>query len=268
MLLKSNVTDEAKQIIQQKLIDTARNNNVRILFAAESGSRAWGFPSTNSDYDVRFVYARSKNEYLSVKQYRDVIETDIIDDISLGVPLDLNGWDIRKALQLAVKSNAVLIEWLQSPIKYSADSGVITDLLKFTKEISDIETIKDHYYKVAMNAWQQIQENADEVKVKLYCYALRPALTLQWVRQFNDVPPMDMKSLCDKLIKDDDLYREISDLITLKSTAQENDLIMHYSLIDSFIELALNNQTDGCKEKTGEEKILQADKFFRKIIEC
>lgn len=75
---KSNVTAEAKMIIKQKLIDIAKNNNVRILFAVESRSRAWGFPSTNSDYDVRFVYARSKDEYLSVQQYRDVIETDIL----------------------------------------------------------------------------------------------------------------------------------------------------------------------------------------------
>jgi len=107
MLLESTITDKAKHIIQQKLIDVAKNHNVRILFAVESGSRAWGFPSTNSDYDVRFVYARQKDDYLSVKQYRDVIETDIGNESLLGVPLDLNGWDIRKALQPWITSGGL-----------------------------------------------------------------------------------------------------------------------------------------------------------------
>lgn len=268
MLLESTVTDEAKRIIQQKLIETAENNNIRILFAVESGSRAWGFPSTNSDYDVRFVYVRSRDEYLSVKQYRDVIETDIVDEISLGVPLDLNGWDIRKALHLAVKSNAVLIEWLQSSIQYSANIDVVSDLLKFVRDITDIESIKDHYYKITVNVWKQIEENADEVKVKLYCYALRPALALKWVYQFNSVPPMDIKSLCEKLINDTGLYKEISDLIILKAKAKEADLIPHSRLIDSFIESILSMHSGGFKETITDEKIIKADILFRKIIGC
>jgi predicted nucleotidyltransferase len=268
MLHESNVSNTAQQIIQQKLRDIGKNNNVRILFAVESGSRAWGFPSINSDYDVRFVYARSKDEYLSVKQYRDVIETDITDEPSLGAPLDLNGWDIRKALQLAIKSNATLIEWLQSPIRYYADVNVMNDVLKLTQEISNLEIIKDHYYAIARNAWEQIEKDT-EVKVKLYCYALRPALALQWISQCNDMPPMDMKSLCAGLIKNADFSQEISDLIVRKSTAQESDLISHYPLIDCFIKSILEQQKDRFKEKTvHEENILKADIFFRKIIGC
>ena len=134
MIPKSSVADEAKFYIQKKLMETAQKNNIRILFAVESGSRAWGFPSINSDYDVRFVYVRNREDYLSVKPHRDVIEMDLLDDSFLGLPLDLNGWDVRKALQLAVKSNAVLIEWLQSPIKYITDDEMVTDLFNVSSK--------------------------------------------------------------------------------------------------------------------------------------
>lgn len=266
MLHESNVSDTARHIIQHKLSDIAKHHNVRIVFAVESGSRAWGFPSTNSDYDVRFVYVRAKDDYLSVKQYRDVIETDITDDPSLGAPLDLNGWDIRKALQLAVKSNATLIEWLKSPIRYIADATVMHDVLTLTQDISNLEIIKDHYYAIARNAWEQI-EKGTAVKVKLYCYALRPALALQWISQSNNLPPMDMKSLCAGLKKDANLSQEIIDLIIRKSTAQESDLITHYPLIDAFITKVLHQQNDRFKEKRIEEEhFLKADQLFRKII--
>lgn len=266
MVFESTITDEAKKIIRQKLIDTAKNNNVIILLAVESGSRAWGFPSTNSDYDVRFIYARTEDEYLSVKPRRDVIETDIVDENALGVPLDLNGWDVRKALQLAVKSNAVLIEWLQSPIKYSANVEAISDVLKFVTEITNLQLINKHYYKIMINTWKQIEENANEVKVKHYCYALRPALASQWIRQFGTIPPMDMKSLCDGLIKDTKLYEEVCTLITLKATAKESDIIPRNFIIDSFIKSILSTQPDAFKEAISDETFVIADKLFRKII--
>lgn len=116
MIITPLISHEAKLHIQNKLQQVAKEQDVQILLAVESGSRAWGFPSKDSDYDVRFIYARKKNTYLSVKNYRDVIEVPVLYDDVLGVPFDLNGWDIRKALQLALKSNPVLIEWLVSPV--------------------------------------------------------------------------------------------------------------------------------------------------------
>ena len=46
-----------KDLIIQKLKEIEQTENIRILHAVESGSRAWGFPSPDSDYDVRFIYA-------------------------------------------------------------------------------------------------------------------------------------------------------------------------------------------------------------------
>src|ERR1041385_3431013 len=106
-----------KEIIDLKLKDLESENNVNILLAAESGSRAWGFPSPDSDYDARFIYVHPKDYYLSIDDQRDVIELPV-DEV-----LDINGWDIRKALKLFAKSNAPLFEWLQSPIVYKSDDG-------------------------------------------------------------------------------------------------------------------------------------------------
>lgn len=101
-----------KNIIEEKLNEIEKNEEVKILLAVESGSRAWGFPSPDSDYDVRFIYLRKLNEYLKLETIKDVIEWQL-DDV-----LDINGWDIKKVLQLMFKSNPSIIEWLSSPIVY------------------------------------------------------------------------------------------------------------------------------------------------------
>lgn len=266
MIPKSSITEVARSYIQKKLMETAQKYNVRILFAVESGSRAWGFPSINSDYDVRFIYVRHKEDYLSVKPYRDVIETDLLDDSFLGVPLDLNGWDVRKALQLTVKSNAILIEWLQSPITYLTDDEAVIDLLRFAQESADLEALKLHYYKLAMNIWRQIEENADEVKLKLYCYALRPVLALQWICKFHTTAPMDMNSLMNKLVDDTNLIKEVSELITLKVKAEEGDIISRNHHIDSFIRSVLSEPYDVSRRLTSNEEFTNADKLFRKLV--
>ena len=98
-----------KQTIVKRLRQIEKEENVRILYACESGSRCWGFASEDSDYDIRFVYVRRMEDYLRVFSQRDVIEMPV-DDL-----WDLNGWDLQKALQLLHKSNSALIEWLQSP---------------------------------------------------------------------------------------------------------------------------------------------------------
>ena len=112
MIAHSTIAPEAYGYIRQQLLNLATREKVRILFAIESGSRAWGFPSADSDYDVRFVYARPRSDYASIREFRDVIETPLVHDAILCVPLDLNGWDVRKALRLALHSNPVLHEWL------------------------------------------------------------------------------------------------------------------------------------------------------------
>jgi len=105
--------------IMSELRSIETREDVRILFAIESGSRAWGFASPDSDFDVRFVYVRRQDWYLSLTPGRDVIELPLVGDD------DINGWDIRKALNLALKPNPVLLEWLSSPVQYIWDADIV-----------------------------------------------------------------------------------------------------------------------------------------------
>lgn len=115
--MNSFVEPAVRDRIQRELDAIERQESVRILLAVESGSRAWGFPSTDSDYDVRFLYVRPIEAYLAVTAPRDVIERPV------DATLDVNGWDLRKALRLMLRSNAVLIEWLASPVRYRTWEG-------------------------------------------------------------------------------------------------------------------------------------------------
>jgi len=101
--------------IDEHLAEIQSEAHVAIPLGIERGSRAWGFPSPDSDYDCRFIFVRARNTYLSLLPERDVIETPLEDN------LDVHGWDIAKALKLLLKGNAVVIEWLTSPITYTAD---------------------------------------------------------------------------------------------------------------------------------------------------
>ena len=85
--------------IRNKLDEIEHTENVRMILAAESGSRAWGFASPDSDYDVRFVYVRRPEDYIRLKPLRDVIEWQL-DDV-----YDVSGWDLQKTLRLLHASN-------------------------------------------------------------------------------------------------------------------------------------------------------------------
>lgn len=124
--------------IHAQLAAIRRNHSVTIPFAIESGSRAWGVPSPNSDYDCRFIFVRSVEHYLSPWQHRDVIEMPLADD------LDINGWDLGKAIRLLAKGNAV-IEWLMSPIVYGADLRFRDEFLSLAHRVSDRNLVARHY---------------------------------------------------------------------------------------------------------------------------
>ena len=124
-------TETIENLIQTRLSTLAGQSNISILYACESGSRAWGFASTDSDYDVRFIYANPVSWYLRLLEDKDVINLPI-EDTPQGI-LDLGGWDVRKTLRLVVKPNPVIWEWLQSPMCYQA--GPLFDIGRIRKLI-------------------------------------------------------------------------------------------------------------------------------------
>lgn len=261
------IEQNISKYISKKLEVIEQENRVKILVAVESGSRAWGFPSMDSDYDVRFIYLRTVDDYLSVNTLRDTIETPLVHDKLLGVPFDLSGWDLRKALLLATQSNPVLIEWLVSPIKYIDSNVVSNELFSFVNENVALDAIRYHYHRLAQNAWRQIDQSTD-VKLKHYCYALRPVLCLKWISQFNEAPPMDLPTLCKDLIQDESLKGEISNLVNAKFNSKESDRVIKNKVLDKFIETVLQHNIERPLNfmKTRATAINKANTLFRKII--
>lgn len=211
-----------------------QEHNVKVLFAIESGSRAWGFASPNSDYDVRFIYAHPRDWYLTidVEDKRDVIEYPIVDEI------DINGWDIRKALKLLWRSNPGIVEWLQSPIVY-VDDGVFAPAARaLLPEI--YSTIKGiyHYRSMAKTNYRgHLKE--DIVPLKKYFYVLRPLLSIMWLEKFHTPAPIEFHKLRELLTDFPDVNAEISRLLERKKQSMEKELAPIIPALNQFIEKML-----------------------------
>jgi len=202
--------------IDARLTAIEEEHDVRLLLAVESGSRAWGFPSPDSDYDVRFVYVRRRDWCLSLNPGRDVIETPIEDEI------DLNGWDIRKALGLLLKSNAVVSEWISSPIRYRPDHAVVGELAALADAVLDPRALAHHYANLGRNAAERWLAGDDAVPVKKYFYALRPALAIRCLRERpGSRPPMNLQSLVAAVELPASLVTQIDGLVEAKRRTNE-----------------------------------------------
>lgn len=199
-------------LILDKLKEIEHVNDVRILYACESGSRAWGFASPDSDYDVRFIYVHRKDHYLSIDDQRDVIELPIND------LLDINGWELRKGLRLLRKSNGPLYEWFQSPIVYQSDSMFQREIWDLMKVYFSPRAMMHHYLSMASSVVDN-DLSGSEVKLKKYFYALRPVLANLWMVKHNDIPPMEFGKL--RVLLDNDLNSIVDDLLDKKAQVDE-----------------------------------------------
>jgi hypothetical protein len=197
--------------IDRRLSAVADDNDVRIPWAIESGSRAWGFPSPDSDYDCRFLFVRPRDDYVSLWPARDVIETP------LDKTFDVNGWDLAKTIRLIAKGNATAIEWLRSPIIYTGDGEFRDGLLSLADAIAERSAIGRHYLHVA------IQQRDGAATLKRFFYVLRPAAALRWLDAHPTaaVPPMDLPTLLEEGEVDTDVREAASELIALKARTRE-----------------------------------------------
>jgi predicted nucleotidyltransferase len=166
---------------------------VKIILACESGSRAWGFPSKDSDYDVRFIYVHPRDWYLPIHGKRDVIE------LPIDAELDINGWDIRKSLRLLRKSNSPLLEWLSSPIVYKNVEAAIFPFFELSKRAFLPESSCHHYLSMARSNILKFQ-NGQDVKIKTYLYAARTILCCKWIIKRMNQPPMQLQDLLKKCL--------------------------------------------------------------------
>ncbi len=182
---------EAVARVGERLDAIARDEPVAIPLAIESGSRAWGFPSPDSDYDCRFLFVRPVRHYLSPWPRRDVIETPLTGE------LDVSGWDLRKSLTLLLKGDAVLIKWLTSPITYDCDPQFREALLALARRTADRALIARHYLHLGERQRRSYFGNGRLVPQKKIFYALRPAVALRWLRRHpgEAVAPMNFPQL-------------------------------------------------------------------------
>ena len=177
-----------QQAIEDALKRVEREDDVRVLYAVESGSRAWGFASRDSDWDVRFIYIRRPEWYLSVQRRRDVLEYPLNGD------LDVSGWDLKKALGLFAKSNPPLLEWLRSPIVYREAFSMAQALRDRSAHYFSSRSCMHHYFHMAEGNYREYLQG-DPVRVKKYFYVLRPVLACRWLAAHGTMPPTEFASL-------------------------------------------------------------------------
>jgi len=248
--------------VQRRLNAIERDQQCRILFAVESGSRARGFPSPYSDYDVRFVYARPAGWYLSVYPGRDVIETPIEDE------MDVNGWDLRKALHLVLKSNAVISEWMESPILYRRDAAALRQLRVFADRMLNPRALAYHYLHLARRQ-VAAKLTRDRVALKRYFYALRPALALRFLRlQAGKRPPMHLQALIDGTDLPAATVKVIDRLVEAKSRTREMGSGPRIPVLDRLIAAEIAAAAGSASEMPGRppSDLDAADRLFRRLI--
>ena len=221
--------------VMHALRDIETGHDVTVLFACESGSRGWGFASPDSDYDVRFIYVNHLPWYLTVTPRRDVIEVPISGD------LDINGWDLRKALGLMRESNPTLLEWLRSPVVYREDAAAMPRFRALSEAVFSNARGWHHYTSMAKKNFREHLQ-ADEVRYKKYLYVLRPLLAARWIRTQTGVPPMRFAELAQctlDAVHDAALIEEINALLEVKMRAGEAATSPRWPGIHAFIEAEL-----------------------------
>jgi uncharacterized protein len=203
--------------IDTRLRSVTEREHAAVLLAVESGSRAWGFPSPDSDYDCRFIYARRRDDYLALFPPRDVIE------FPADPVLDVNGWDLGKALRLMLRGNAVVIEWLTSPFAYAGDAAFREDALALARQAAMPAAIARHYLHLGERQRRTYFADAQAIPLKKIFYALRPAVALRWLRLHTGeaVPPMHFPTLVAASALPADVAAIIGDLLARKSVTRE-----------------------------------------------
>ncbi len=233
-----DIANEVRTAIADRLDHMEAEHEITVLYACESGSRAWGFPSADSDYDVRFVYVHPRDWYLSIDLGRrdDTIDPPIEDEI------DLHGWDLRKALRLFRAANPTILEWLQSPIVYREEEAVLTRWRDRIPDYYAPGAVGPAYRGMARSiAEQNLAE--EPIPHKAYLYVLRALLAVRWVEQDRGPVPVEFERLLDAVDLDADLRVAIDTLLDQKRTGAETEAGPRLPAIHDFIEAELERQS-------------------------
>ncbi len=255
------MTHPIRQLILKRLRQIERERQIKILYACESGSRAWGFPSRNSDYDVRFIYAHPHDWYLTIDadRKRDTIERPLEQDI------DMAGWDLRKALGLLYKSNPPLLEWLRSPIVY-LERPPARKLRTLASQYFSPSACAWHYVNMARTNYREYLRGL-VVHLKKYFYVLRPLLAVQWIEKKREPVPMEFIKLVRNQLKDGALRDRIEELIRMKRSGIELDRGPRIPILNHFIETELARlEKPSFPSPLSRPPVERLNKFFRACL--
>lgn len=233
------------ETIQSKLKEIEEHEQVKILYAVESGSRAWGFASPDSDYDVRFIYVRPAEYYLKLEKTHDVIEWQ------LDETLDINGWDLQKALRLLHSSNPTFFEWYNSPIVYRTTSEW-EELKPMIHHYFSPKAGLYHYLNMATSNYREYLKQ-ETVRLKKYFYVIRPILACKWILDKKSAPPILFADLASAELESE-LQPVIADLLDRKIHAPEIECAPKIEVLNAYIDQQLKTlkiQTDTMEREQG-----------------
>lgn len=252
----------ARREVQRRLDVIERDDGVRILLAVESGSRAWGFHSPDSDFDARFIYVRREDDYLSLHAPRDVIETPLVE------LMDVNGWDLSKALRLMIKGNSVIHEWLASPLVYRSKPRFVEALTPIARRWRTTYADAHHYYGLLATQRGRFIAGRDAVNLKKYFYAVRPAIALQWLRERTDAPPMDLPGLLSGVVLPASAAAALEALREAKKSSSELGEGPRIAALDNYIEqqAAWGLNVKGRMPRPDPELVQQSNALFRAAV--
>lgn len=235
--------------------------DVKVLLAVESGSRAWGFASTDSDWDVRFIYVHRPEWYLGIDDKRDVIEE------MLPLDIDLAGWELKKALRLFRKSNPPLLEWLRSPLKYTEAFATAEAMRHLAQRFFSPVSVSHHYLSMAKRNHAQYL-GGPEVRLKKYFYVLRPILACDWVHATQEMAPMEFHALLDRFIPDRPLRAAIDQLLRQKMAGEELGRAGRIPVIHDWIEERLQYYEENPPHlrKATDADTQELDRLFRATL--
>ena len=256
-----------KEQIINKINQIESNHSIKVLYACDAGSRAWGIASENSDYDVRFIYIHKPTYYLSIDPVgignkKDTID---IDQTTSGeCTIDLHGWELTKALRLFRKSNPTLFEWIHSDIVYHSFTSTIDRIYELEPKIFDTKPCIFHYIHMAKSNYHKCLETKGNVKD--YLHVIRPLLISKWVENFHQFPPLNFKALIDNIsngaIKD--IITQIFEMKITGTIKRFDDTTLHAFIEQEIIRLESIAKSLQASKKNYTEEL---DQLFQDALE-
>lgn len=243
--------------IRNFLDQFAAEKEVKILFACESGSRAWGFPSPDSDYDIRVIYKHDLEWYLNLHKQSDTQD-------KMHEDLDIAGWELRKTLLLMAKSNVAVFEWIQSPLIYRQVPDFLESLHKLAAYFFSPINAVHHYQQLAAKYLQKVKAQ-EQVKLKDYFYALRAVLSAAWIGKYQEIPPLEIIRL--QALVPNAYSKKINQLKDVKAEKEEQfGLEIDFELVKLVQKLYENNHSIAAGLPAGKGDMTRLSNFFIRVL--